>query len=214
MGAPSRWSARGPGTTSAPNSLLGPGCASCASASLAASAVRASRSRRREVPRVLVPAIGLMGGTVADEALETQASERMPKAELTSTPPKPSAARPRGAPAAASAHGDERDRTALLVRRSDARRCRRASARSSRPTPRRSAQSQRWLKRTMKWRAGIEARIAALKHCFDMDRALQGRPRLQALRWMECHRQQPHPHRVDARATKGPEPRSKAKHAA
>jgi transposase, IS5 family len=36
---------------------------------------------------------------------------------------------------------------------------------------RKKLQGQRWYKRTMKWRAGIEARIAALKHCFDMDRA-------------------------------------------
>jgi IS5 family transposase len=36
---------------------------------------------------------------------------------------------------------------------------------------RKKLQSQRWFKRAMKWRGGIEARIAALKHCFDMDRA-------------------------------------------
>jgi IS5 family transposase len=36
---------------------------------------------------------------------------------------------------------------------------------------RKKLQGQRWFKRVMKWRGGIEARIAALKHCFDMDRA-------------------------------------------
>jgi len=36
---------------------------------------------------------------------------------------------------------------------------------------RKKLQGQRWFKRAMKWRGGIEARIAALKHCFDMDRA-------------------------------------------
>jgi IS5 family transposase len=36
---------------------------------------------------------------------------------------------------------------------------------------RKKLQSQRWFKRAMKWRGGIEARIAALKHCFNMDRA-------------------------------------------
>jgi IS5 family transposase len=36
---------------------------------------------------------------------------------------------------------------------------------------RKKVQGQRWFKRALKWRGGIEARIATLKHRFDMDRA-------------------------------------------
>lgn len=35
---------------------------------------------------------------------------------------------------------------------------------------RKAKQHERWFKRALKWRAGIESRIATLKHCFDMAR--------------------------------------------